>query len=754
MGEQESIDIQQDDVQEGAPFGFLSGRLERLKEKVIRDKTNIHKQWLEDKRQIEGKYSQALIDQLTEENKSRLFRNKTRTKCNTAIAHLTKMLFPNDTQNWSIKPIISNELLKKKKSLNDLKSLLESDNNPVYLTGNTNLQQLYDDLQEDINRIQAFQKNAADGMSRQISNDLTEAKYVQKCCEVIKHGVYYGTGILKAPSVVSAMRKAWLKNGPVYELDIIPDISVGIESVNPWNFFPDMSVNKIEDAGFVFERHYWSKRKLLEFGQTEGVNTDALHSLIKNQGTPYSNTDENFRELRQIEDRNPQVTSNLYEIWEYHGPLNGGDLLSAGCDIEDEELGIELNAIVWLGDGKVLKAVINPMETGETPYSVFNWEEDETSIFGSGIPYLLRHSQKAINAVWRMMYDSNGVAVMPQIIVDTSAVEPLNGTMELKGGKVWIKKRTQAPAGNVFKSEIIPSNQSLLANLYDLTEQAIDEEVNLPPLTQGDNREYNNQTARGMDILNSSAFANFKIPIKNFDGNVTYNVIKRFYDFHMQNNADQNIKGDFQIKIMESSTIIAREQHKQSYLSLLTLTEQSPDLKSTIDQKKLITGLLRSMHMLDVLSDDDEDDKTDQINQGSPQDNLLAGQLQLQAQQLQLRQQELNLKEQQMKQQFDLSVSKLAHQVNMDEQKLRQQLDLELLKIDNENMRTIQKVFANSAVDTAKLTHERNKTAVDAQLKVAEMNAKENSRRDRSALERDRLNAENRRTMADLAKSP
>ena len=82
---------------------------------------------------------------------------------------------------------------------------------------------------------------------------------------------------------------------------------------------------------------------------------------------------------------------------------------------------------------RVIKVSLNPMDSDERPYSVFNWEKDESSVFGFGVPYLMRNPQRVINAAWRMMMDNAGLSVADQLVINKELLSPADGS--------WTPKR-------------------------------------------------------------------------------------------------------------------------------------------------------------------------------------------------------------------------------------------------------------------------------------------------------------------------
>jgi len=100
-----------------------------------------------------------------------------------------------------------------------------------------------------------------------------------------------------------------------------------------------------------------------------------------------------------------------FELWERHGDIDRKTLEACGCDLEGlDDLDI-LSGCVVLVNNTVIKAYVNPLETGDLPYDVYVWEQAENRPFGYGVPYILRQaSQRILNAAVRQMMDNGGLS--------------------------------------------------------------------------------------------------------------------------------------------------------------------------------------------------------------------------------------------------------------------------------------------------------------------------------------------------------
>jgi len=380
-------------------------------------------------------------------------------------------------------------------------------------------------------------------MQEEIDDQLTEALYSTKSRDMIHDACVYGAGVLKAPVVVGRERRSWVKEvdpmtgQALHVLDIVNEPRPGVEHVPIWDFFPDMSATKVEDAEFFFERSYKTKRDVRQLVNSPHYLTDQVRALVAEDARHTQVASDHLNKLREISGVDAQIDDNRYEIWKYSGPIDKEDLVACGCELTEEQLDdplTELYGVVEFAGTRVIKAHLNPMDTNEMVYSVFSYEKDDTSIFGFGVPYMLRNPQRVINAAWRMILDNGGLAVGPQIVVNRNLVRPADGDWNIRGRKVWEMEDKMRSVAEVFGMYEISSHQQELANIFTMARQLADEEPSLPLIAQGEQGMHTTRTAHGMSILMNSANVVLRRAVKNFDDDVTTPIIRRFYDWNMQ----------------------------------------------------------------------------------------------------------------------------------------------------------------------------------------------------------------------------
>jgi hypothetical protein len=587
-------------------FGF---GLQRQAQEQIGIRQQIEDRWLADLEQHMGQYDAATKERLAKTSGSQAFVNITRAMTATAEARLSDMLFPSDDKNWGIQPT----------PVPDLENLSAH---------------VDPSIAEPAKAIMETARKRSEAMAKEIDDQLNEVKYHLVARDVIRDATLFGTGILKGPVIINRTRKQWRQMaGAVHTLDIVQEFRPGVEHVKIWDFFPDMSASRIEECSFVYERRYVTKKQLIELAKRPGYLSDQIRMVIAESPKAISSVGGSYiARMRELSGLQANLDDNRYELWEYHGPVEKDALRLCGCEVSDDELQ-EVEAVVVFINGRVIKADLNPLETNESPYSVFCYEEDDTSVFGFGIPYILRNEQKIINAAWRMTLDNAALSTGPQIVVNREKVIPSDGAWDLKAKKVWWLIDPDSKAEDVFETHEISSHQAELMEIFNTAREIANDVTNLPLVAQGELGDAPD-TAGGTSMIMNSANVVQRRTVKQFDDGITKPFIGRMYDWNMQNSEKEDIKGDFEVDARGSSALMVKETQTLALQNLLVIAEREP-YKDLTKHAELYRKTVEAQHI-----NADDIVKTDAEIQADAQDPSK----QTQAQLLELQVQELQAK--------------------------------------------------------------------------------------------------------------
>ena len=659
-------------------------RLQFKAEDQVKRRFSIDERWLDDLRQFNGQYDKTTAATLAASGESKLFVNITRNKVNAAEARLIDILFPTDDRNWGIQPTPVPYLSKLTK---DQDPLSNEDGSPFVTDKGVQVQKR--DVAQGVLE-EARERSIS--MQDEIDDQLTETNYNSVSRDMVHDAVLYGTGIIKGPVLLGKTRQKWSEvvddQGQVAQvIEMVDDLRPGAERVDPWDFFPDMQARSIDDAEFVFQRHYMSKKALRDLADKPGFLRSQIAEVLK-QEADNTQTATHLQEMQSMAGIS-SLDNGRFEVWEYHGPVEKDDLIAAGVDVDEDDVFTDFNGVVWFSEGRVLKAVINPADTGDMPYSVFNWEGDDTTLFGVGIPHLMRSSQKVLNATWRMLMDNAGLSVGPQTVINSHVVRPADGNWRLTPHKVWELTDKNGNVNNVFGSFEINSHMTELISLFQYARQIADEETALPQISQGEQGSATD-TASGMSMLMNSANTMLRRVVKNFDDDITRPFIKRMYDWNMQFNPKEDVKGDFSIDARGTSSLLVKEQQAANLMNLMNISA-SPLLEPLTNTAALYRKVVSSMQI-----EADEIVKTTEeieLETQKMQKQMEAQQeMMMQAQQAQpqaptgdpLAEQKLALEAQKMQMDGQLKGAQIqaqAQKLQVDQQKMASDRELELAKM-------------------------------------------------------------------------
>jgi hypothetical protein len=530
----------------------LGFRLQRLATERIRQRQPVEERWLEDLEQYLGQYDATTLSELNKDPaRSKVFVNITRPKTNAAESRLAEMLFPSDDRNWAIQPTPVPEL-----------QAAVQDETEVDDKGTTVSDQAHEQME--------LARKKAERMQSEIDDQLAEAAYNAKARDAIHDACVYGTGILKGPIVLNRTQKQWteIPGTNVHVLDIQKNMRPGIEKVDVWDFFPDMAAREVEECDSILERKYLTKKQLRSLAKRQGYMKGKIRQAIEAGPTnSLTGSSTHIAKLRELSGQSVDINDKRFELWEYQGPIDKDDLRACGCEPSDDELE-EIDGIVLFVGNIVIKADLNPLDTQEFNYSCFIYERDDSSLFGFGVPYLVRNPQRMVNGAIRTMLENAGLSSGPQIVVNREMIEPADGIWTLSARKIWFSKGMNARVRDVFDAFEINSHQPELMGLFQLAQSLADDVTALPMLAQGEKGDAP-ETATGMSMLMNSANTVLKRAVKQFDDKVTRPLIQRFYDWNMQYSEKADIKGDYTIEPRGSSALLVKETQTAGLLKTM-----------------------------------------------------------------------------------------------------------------------------------------------------------------------------------------
>jgi len=686
----------------------------------------VDKRWIEDEDQYNGKdnINKAASQMMTsveqgypvttqgaKPHRSTVYIGLTRQKTNAAEARISDILLPTDDRNWGIKPTPKPKLMAMSR---DTQMAGDKETGQPLMNPDTGEPLAMRDI------ARAAMKTArekSDAMQLEIEDQLVECDYNGELRKVLHNSARLGTGVIKGPIVTNRTRKAWqpykdMEGNTIHQLDIVNEVTPASFSVDPRNIWPDPGCgDSIHNGKGIYEREQLTSRQVRDLAKQPGFMKGQLRKVLE-EGPKKSAT---FQELKDDDQRD--IARDVYEMWSYWGEVDHDDLEAAGLKMGEKDELRAVSACVVMINSTIVKAFLNPLEGGDLPYDFYVWERVSDSVWGYGIPYLMRAQQKVLNAAWRQMMDNAGVSSGPQIIVKAGAIQPADKQWQISARKIWFATDEVDDVRKAFTAVEFNSHQAELSGIIKMAMELADMETGVPVIMQGE-KGAAPDTVGGMQMLMNSANVVLRRLVKQFDDMVTRPHIRRYYDYNMMYNEDEEIKGDFSIDARGSSALLIRDIQNQAFLNLLA-AGANPVYGVYLDTQKLFEKALQAQHIdpKDVFKSEDELEKIKEQQknpQEAPPDPAMAvAQLRGQIEMEKAKAQNAgDMAELQVRQ----GIAQQEGEIRMAEMQLTR--EIEMLKMANNQNLTLEQIKAKLA-DTA--MRERGKKelyAAEANLKM------------------------------------
>ena len=510
-------------------------------------------------------------------SRSRVFLNVTQPKTDAAEARVCEMLLPTDDKPWGLEPTPVPELDDAVEGADQaMVTLADGEQVPAELVARVTMA-----------RAQA----TAQAHEQWVEDQFVEGRVYGEFRKAIKSAARLGTGVLKGPYPIVRTDKRWANLDGVTVLQASERIAPTSRCISVWDFFPDpASGDDVQSGSYVLERDYLTARQLRRLARDPAYQGEAIRLALE-EGPQRRGRDD--RQAREFPGETRMTDSDVFEVWYYWGDIPAEDLQSLGVDgLPPEQT--HMAAIVTMVNERIVKAALNPMDTGDFPYDVFPWEPVDGQPWGRGVPRKMSVPQRMLNAAARAMLENAGLSSGPQVIMRKGLVTPADGRYDITGRKLWFFEGddTTTDIRQVFHVFSIASNQAELQNIIAFALQMADETAALPMLMQGEQNPGRPETLGGQTMRMNNASGMLRRIAKQADDSMFVPHLTRYYDWGMQHGPEA-IKGDLQVKAKGSSTLFQRDQSNQFLLQSAPLVQ---DPKFRIDPERWFAEMCKANH--------------------------------------------------------------------------------------------------------------------------------------------------------------
>ena len=436
----------------------------------------------------------------------------------------------------------------------------------------------------------------------QLHKDMDRANYRAAIGEILINSAVFGTGI--GELMIEDSTEYVPSTQPLNEASGASLIEYGVEERSR----PIIKLNPVQPKNLLIDPNATCVSSAMGVCVEEFVGLHAVERL-QEQGV-YRNIDIGTDPSSDEIDADPENVVQPHHkvrVQRYYGLVPTDLLKDEGVDSELLEDGKYTEAVVVVGNGKILKAQSNPYMCKDRPICAFPWDVVPSRFWGRGVCEKGYMSQKALDAEMRARIDALALTTHPMMAVDATRI-PRGDKFEVRPGKMLLTNGAPQEAIMPFKFgqvDQISFNQA--QNLQLMVQQATGA-MDSAEMAKGPSSD---TTAAGISMSMGAVMKRQRRTLVNFQESFFKPLIKKTAWRYMQFDPEKYPSKDYHFSVVSSLGVIAREYEVGQLAQILQVVPPEAPLHNM-----LIKAIIEHMN---VTSKEKLLAQIDQMNQPNPQ---------------------------------------------------------------------------------------------------------------------------------------
>jgi hypothetical protein len=436
----------------------------------------------------------------------------------------------------------------------------------------------------------------------QLHKDMDRANYRAAIGEILINSAVFGTGI--GELMIEDSTEYIPATQPLNEASGASLVEYGVEERTR----PIIKLNPVQPKNLLVDPNATCVSSAMGVCVEEFVGLHAIERL-QEQGVYRSidiGTDPSCDEI-DADPENVVQPHHKVRVQRYYGLVPTDLLKDEGVDSELLEDGKYTEAVVVVGNGKILKAQSNPYMCKDRPICAFPWDVVPSRFWGRGVCEKGYMSQKALDAEMRARIDALALTTHPMMAVDATRI-PRGDKFEVRPGKMLLTNGAPQEAIMPFKFgqvDQISFNQA--QNLQMMVQQATGA-MDSAEMAKGPSSD---TTAAGISMSMGAVMKRQRRTLVNFQESFFKPLIKKTAWRYMQFDPEKYPSKDYHFSVVSSLGVIAREYEVGQLAQILQVVPPEAPLHNM-----LIKAIIEHMN---VTSKEKLLAQIDQMNQPNPQ---------------------------------------------------------------------------------------------------------------------------------------
>lgn len=586
-------------------------------------------------RQRKGEYPPDKLRTIRDQGGSEIFMMLTDEKCSAVTSWLSDILFPGTDKPWGIAPTPVPDLTQEQTQKIKQAVLAEAQGRAKQeLIGMIQAGQITDQAQaaqfmlEAMNtrfdemageireQMESAAKEARDRVETKLHDVVVESGWEAAVHDALDDIVTFKAGIVKGPVLRRKKQMKWKsRTQPSPDgmdagfapqsasVEVVDVVSIDFNRVSPFDVYPLPGARTPQDG--IIERHRLTRKFLTSLIGVKGYDDEAIQMVLKDYGssgqTDWLAVPGDFirqdLEDRPNEWRSPEPLIDALQFW---GNVQGLTLLQYGMSPEEiEDPFNDYSVEVWLIGSYVIKAEVNGDPLGRVPYNFASFRKRNGSIWGAGVPEVIKDAQDACNAAARALINNMGISSGPQVMIDVAQLPAGENITDLYPWKLWQVNRNPAFGAGASSRPVDffvpPSISSELMNIYQFFSGEADNKTGVPKYSYGGSQPSGAGalgTATGFSMMMSNATRGIKNVVRNIDNGIIKPSIERTHEFQLLFfNDPEYYQGDIKIIARGTTAMVVKETEALRRNELLQVVVGSPVVLDIIGKAGLASML-------------------------------------------------------------------------------------------------------------------------------------------------------------------
>lgn len=426
-------------------------------------------------------------------------------------------------------------------------------------------------------------------MNKLIQDQLCEDDAEYALRRSIFECVLLGSGVFKGPTGTDKTYHHWEQDPGSKQVTYTPESKFvpKFTTVRAWDFYPDPHANSRLEWDYTVERHLFNRTQLRDLKNNPTFDSDAIERVLKMNPSYASEYWEN-----QIKETNLELNRKRYEVLEYWGYLDEALAQAIGLTFDINQSNM---VNIWITNGEVIRAIVNPFSPQRFPYYVVPYEEHPYQIWGVGVAENMKDTQALMNGHMRLAIDNLRFAGNQILEVNENQLAP-GQDLTLYPGKVF-RKQGGAPGQSIYGITFPDVSQNHM-KMFDKARELSDETTGIPSFQTGSGQVSSAiRSAASMSMVMGAAALNIKTVVRNIDYYLLQPLGEQLYQWNMQFNQDDvQIRGDMEVKAGGTAALMQKEVQSQRLLSLVQVSS-NPVMAPYLNAEYVYKEIAKSMDL-------------------------------------------------------------------------------------------------------------------------------------------------------------